>query len=113
VGTAGASSLDFDLTDLQVRFFSFNGGAAQLRLSLPARVEGMLAEIEAGAARIDLRVPAGLGLRLRVESANSLEIDPSRFARREGGLYESSDYAAAKYRADVSIHGGANSIKVS
>ena len=110
---AGASRLNLDLHDLQVKYLSFDGGASRITLTLPARVENMVADLEAGAASIDLTVPQGVGLRLRLKSVGTLKIDESRFVPREGRIYQSADYDTAKYRAEVNIEGGATSIRVS
>lgn len=109
---AGASRLDIDLSDLHVTHFSFSGGASRLNLTLPARVQNALVDIEAGAASIDLRIPEGVAMRFRTKSVGSLNIDETRFPRREGSIYQSSDYDAAQFRADVTIDGGATSIKI-
>jgi hypothetical protein len=109
---AGASRLDLDLTDLRVTYFSFEGGASNLNLILPAHVENTLVDIEAGAASIDVRVPDGVAMRFRTKSVGSLNIDENRFPHREGGIYQSTDYDAARYHAEVTVDGGATSIKV-
>ena len=109
---AGATNLNLDLRDLQIKYLSFDGGASRINLTLPARVENMIVDMEAGAASIDLNVPQGVGLRLRLKSVGSLKIDESRFVPREGRIYQSADYDIAHYRADVTIEGGATSIRV-
>jgi cell wall-active antibiotic response 4TMS protein YvqF len=109
---AGASRLDIDLADLRASSFSFEGGASNLNLTLPARVENALVDIQAGAASIDLQVSQGAALRLRMKSVGSLNVDEGRFPRREGGVYQSADYDTARYRADVTIEGGATSVTV-
>ncbi len=109
---AGASRLDLDLTDLRVKYFSFDGGASNLNVTLPAHVENTLVDIEAGAASIDLCVPQGVAVRFRTKSVGSLDIDESRFPRREDRIYQSADYDSAPRRADVTIDGGATSIKI-
>jgi hypothetical protein len=109
---AGASKLDVDLTDLRVSYFSFDGGAASLNLTLPARVESALADIDAGAASIDICVPPGVAMRLRIKSVGSLHIDEQRFQPRESGIYQSADFEAAKYHAEVTVSGGATSVTV-
>jgi hypothetical protein len=109
---AGASRLNLDLRDLQVKYLSFDGGASHVILTLPARVENMIADLEAGAASIELNIPQGLGLRLRLKSVGTLNIDEGRFVPREGRIYQSADYDTAKYRAEVNIEGGATSIRV-
>ena len=109
---AGASRLNLDLRDLQVKYLSFDGGASRITLTLPARVKNMVVDIEAGAAGIDLNVPQGVGLRLRLKSVGSANIDQTRFTPREGNIYQSLDYDTVKYRAEVTIEGGATSVKV-
>ena len=51
-------------------------------------------------------------MRLHAKSIGSLQIDESRFPRRDGNTYQSADYDAAVYRADVTVDGGATSIRV-
>ncbi len=109
---AGASRLDLDLTDLRVNYFSFEGGASRVDLTLPARVENAVVDVEAGAAHIELHVPQGVAMRLRAKSFGSLNIDEGRFPRRDG-FYQSADYDSAPYHAEVTIEGGATSIQVS
>ncbi len=110
---AGASRLDLDLTDLRVTHFAYDGGASNLNLTLPARVESMLADIDAGAASINVRVPEGVALRFRTKGVGSVHVNEQRFPMRETGLYQSADYDAAKYRADLTVDGGATSVTVS
>ncbi len=109
---SGASRLDLDLTDLKVTYFSFEGGASSVNVTLPARVENCLVEIEAGAAQINVSVPSGAALRFRSKGVGSLNIDAQRFPLRENGLYQSADYDSAKYHAEVTVDGGATSITV-
>ena len=109
---AGATRLNLDLTDLRVTYFSFEGGASHVDLTLPARMEHTLADLEAGAASIDVHVPEGVALRFRTKSVGSLDVDEKRFPKREAGIYQSADYDAAAYHAEVTVDGGATSIRV-
>ena len=109
---AGASKLDIDLTDLRVGYFSFNGGAASLNLTLPARMESTLVDIDAGAASIDVCVPQDVALRLRTKTVGSLRVDEQRFPAREAGIRQSPGYETAKYHAEITVNGGATSINV-
>jgi hypothetical protein len=109
---SGASRLDLDLSDLAVERLEFQGGASNLNLTLPARVSTFVSEIEAGAASIEVRVPKGVGLRLHAKSIGSLNLDERVFPRRAADLYESADYETATSRSDVSIDGGATSVRV-
>ncbi|MGE5072446.1 MAG: hypothetical protein ACM3MF_03385 [Anaerolineae bacterium] len=108
---AGATRLDFDLSDLKVTQLSFEGGASSLNLKLPQSVN-TLVDLEAGAASIDISVPAGVGLRLRTKSVGSLHIDGQRFPMLGTNLYQSADYDSAPCHAEVMIEGGATSVNV-
>ena len=110
---AGASRLDLDLSELQVTYFSFEGGASKVNLTLPGHVENSLVDIEAGAASIDIKVPEGVALRFRAKSFGSLNIDESRFPLRGERIYQSPDYDTAKNHVEVKVEGGATSLKVS
>jgi hypothetical protein len=109
---AGASRLNLDLSELRVKYFSFEGGASSVNLTVPARMENTLLDVEAGAASIDVKVPDGVALRFRAKSVGSLDVDENRFPRREGGMYQSADYDTAQYHAEVNVDGGATSIRV-
>ena len=110
--SSGATVLDVDLTDLQVRQFSFDGGASRLNLALSSRVERALVDVKAGAAGVEIRVPDRVALRFRAKGAGSLHVNEDRFPRLEAGLFQSPDYESAMYRADVSVEGGATSVRI-
>jgi len=109
---SGASRLDLDLTDLRVTSLAFDGGASRIHLNLPARVENAVANIQAGAAQIEVQVPSGVALRFRSKVVGRLLIDESRFPRLEEGLYQSADYTSAQYHAEVTVDGGATSVRI-
>lgn len=109
---SGASRLDLDLSELQVTYFSFEGGASKLNLTLPGHVVNAIVDIEAGAASIDMKVPEGAALRFRTKSVGSLKIDESRFPLRGEGVYQSADYDSARYHVEVNVEGGATSLRV-
>jgi hypothetical protein len=110
---AGAAELDFDLSDLHVRRFSYDGGAASLRLKPPAVMDNCLLELDAGAASLVVVVPDGVSARFRLETVGSLNVDESRFPRREDGIYQSTDYETAARRVEIVLDGGATSVNIS
>lgn len=110
---AGAASMDFDLTDLQVKLFKLETGASSTRLKLPAHAGQTVVEIEGGAASYTIMVPQGVAARVSMEGGlSALEIDERRFPRQAGGYYQSPDYDTAANRAEIRIEGGASSITV-
>ncbi len=110
---AGASSLDFDLRPLRLSSLKLNCGASSIRLTLPERPENTRVDFEMGAASLEIHVPQGVALRLKVQGgANSLKVDESRFPLHAEGVYQSADFDAAPYKVEMSLEGGANSIQV-
>ncbi|GAB4480242.1 MAG: hypothetical protein OHK0031_01220 [Anaerolineales bacterium] len=110
---AGASSLDFDLRPLRLTSLKLDCGASSIRLTLPERSESARVDFQMGAASLDVTVPQGVALRLKVTGgANSLTVDESRFPLSADGFYQSPDFAAAPYKVEMSLEGGANSVQI-
>jgi len=112
---AGASSLDFDLTDVRLTYLGVDAGASSVKVKLPANAGHTLVDFESGAASIDLIVPAGVGARIRFEQGiSSINVDESRFplVTSMRNLYQSADYDSTANRVEINLEGGANSVKV-
>lgn len=110
---AGASSLDFALTLLKVTNLKVDMGASTLQLKLPANAGYTYIEINAGAATLDISTPPGVALRLRTkQEATSFNIDLSRFPLQSSGLYQSADYESAANKVEITLSGGANTVKI-
>jgi hypothetical protein len=108
----GASSMEVDLSELQVKSFKLDTGASSTKLLLPKQAKNTVVDIDAGAASLDIRVPDGVAARIRVEQGvSALRIDP-RFPYFQGGVYQSSDYDTAANRVEISLEAGAGSIDV-
>ncbi len=111
--SAGASNVTLDLSDLLVTYAKLETGASSVHLTLPARTESTLMDIEAGAASLDITVPEGVAARLRVkEGLTSLSIDNNRFPCLEGGIHQSPDYDKAAHRVELNIEAGVGSINI-
>ena len=110
---AGASSLDFDLTDLKVTHMKVDMGASTLKVKFPASAGNTVLDVESGAATLDLSVPQGVGALLRLkQGASSVDVDTSRFVMQSDGFYESADYATTANKVEINLNGGANTVKV-
>lgn len=110
---AGASSLDFDLTNVKLTYLGVDTGASSLKVKLPANAGHSLVDVESGAATIDITVPDGVGCRIRIEQGMStINIDNSRFPHLDGGIYQSSDYDSAANKVEISLEGGANTVTI-
>jgi hypothetical protein len=110
---SGASASTLDLTNLKVVDLDIDTGASSTEVSLPANAGNTRVDIDSGAASLNLHVPAGVAARIRVKSGiASVNVDSNRFPRQDGGLYESSDYATAANRADITIDTGVGSVEI-
>jgi len=112
---AGASSMDFDMTDIRLSFLGVDTGASSLKVKLPANAGHTLVDIEAGAASIDLLVPAGVGARIRFDQGvSSMDIDEQRFPffAASANLRQSADYDSAANKVEINLEGGASSIRI-
>lgn len=110
---AGATQLDFDLSDLKVTRIKVDMGASSLKVRLPISAGYTRMDVDSGAATIDINVPQGVALRLSLnQSASSLDVDQGRFSMQDNHLYQSVDYETAANKVEISLNGGANAVKV-
>lgn len=109
----GATSLDFDFTDVKLEFLGVDMGASSLTLKLPANAGRTLVDVESGAASVDIAIPQGVAARIRMEQGiSSNDIDLSRFPNVTEGMYQSPDFDNATNRAEINLEGGANSVRI-
>jgi hypothetical protein len=110
---SGASESRIDLSELRVPYLKLETGASSTALTLPAQAGNTLAEINAGVASVDIRVPEGVAARIRIkEGLSARSINSARFPRLEGNLYQSPDYDQAANRVELNIEAGVGSISI-
>lgn len=112
---AGASNLNLNMSDVKLVLLKVETGASTLQVKLPTSAGYTLVEVESGAASIDLSVPENVGARIRSEQgASSMDLDQNRFKPMEGmrNVYQSANYSEAANQVEITLKGGANSIKV-
>lgn len=113
--SAGASKLFFDLTDVRLTFLGVDAGASNITVLLPQNAGKSLVDIESGAASVDVKFPLGVGGRIRLDQgASSIQIDKTRFLPQENlpGVYQSADYDTASSKVELTLDGGANTVRV-
>ena len=109
----GASDLNLDLRELNVQSLNVEAGAADIDVVLPANAGRTTAEFTIGAADLDITVPAGVAARIDFEGGiSSLNIDESRFPKR-GDRYVSPDFESAANRVTIKIEAGVSDITIS
>ena len=107
----GANKSVIDLRNMNITELKLETGASDTHLTLPSRGR-FHADLDLGAASLEVIVPEGLSARIRASlGAANMHIDKSRFPG-QGSFYQSPDYETAANAVDMTIDAGAASIKV-
>ncbi len=108
----GAASIDLDLTDLKTRSLYLDAGAASVDIRMPANAGDVDAEINAGAASIDVRIPQGVEAHIvNATDLSSFDVR-SRFPSISNRAFQSPGYPEAVNRIYLEIIGGVSSVSV-
>jgi hypothetical protein len=108
----GASESILDLSGLKATDVVVETGASSTELTLPANAGFSNVKVNSGVASMKIRIPAGVGANIHVQSGLSdLKIDKSRFVQ-EGEYYRSPDYATAVNKVDLFVETGVGSVEI-
>lgn len=109
----GASESHLDLAGLRASAVSLKTGASSTTLTLPGQPVGTcVVRIEAGAASIQAKVPAGVEAFVRTESGlGDVHVDRARFLPVPGG-YQTAGYANATNRLEIKASVGVASFRL-
>jgi DNA-binding MarR family transcriptional regulator len=110
----GASGVDLDARELELRGVRLDGGANKLEMRLPAPHGSVSVCIDGGVNRVRIQRPEGVPLQLQVQGgANRLEFDAQRFGAVGGELrLASPGWELATDRYVVEVQGGASRLIV-
>jgi hypothetical protein len=107
----GASRSTVDLTDLKVVDLKVDTGASETDLNLPAAAGFTDAKVSCGAAKMTIRIPAGVAAHIHADAGlASVKVD-SRFVKGTDG-WESPEFATAVNKVDLKIETGVGSVEV-
>ena len=110
---AGAAEIDLDLRNLDLQRLEIKAGAADIDVVMPAAAGKTEASIEVGAASLRITVPEGVAARIVVDAGlSSIQVDEGRFAQLKGDVYTSPDFARAANRLDITIDAGASHVEI-
>ena len=110
---AGAAEIDLDLRNLDLQRLEIKAGAADIDVVMPAAAGKTEASIEVGAASLRITVPEGVAAHIEVDAGlSSVQIDEGRFAQQTGDVYTSPDFARAANRLDITIDAGASHVEI-
>lgn len=110
--TLDATSSDVDLKALNLTALNAEANASTFRLVLPASYTGdAKGRIKAAAGNVQVTVPPGAAVRIRIETKAGSRDVPSRFIQKNGG-YETPEYAGAKNRLTLTISANAGRVTI-
>jgi hypothetical protein len=110
----GAGQSTFDLSNLLVRSFTLKSGAGQVTIDLPRAAGQSIVDLQSGAGEVTIVAPPGVGVYLHTKNGLGLagvQVPPGRYEKVADGL-QSSDYATAENRVDVTLHLGIGQVDV-
>ena len=100
---AGATGLDLDLRDLNLRRLDIEAGVSDIRVLLPTSAGQTYVDIAAGATNIELMVPDSVAAHIDIASPlGSTWVAPGRFMEIDD-VYQSANYSEARNRVRVEI----------
>ena len=109
--SAGSSSTNLDLKDVQIARLDVDAGASSLNVDFGDKVSGVTAAIHAGASSVTITVPKTMGVKLSLKGGLSSK-NISDFNQTGPESFQSINYGAAPGKIDLSIDAGVSSITV-
>lgn len=109
--TSGASTIDFDSSNLELENLNFKSGASKLNLKFGSRATTSIADIDAGVSTINISLPRDLGARINTKTGLSSQsfID---FRQTGENTFESINYASSTKNIQINLEAGVSSISV-
>ena len=109
----GGAEAHLDLSSLRVSSVEMSVGAATASVRLPENAGLTTMHVSGGASTITLEIPQGVAARIQHHGGlNTLNVDQNRFPLVGEGLYQSSDYATATNKVDITLETGVTTIQV-
>ncbi len=108
---AGASSVNYDLSQFKVRKFSLDGGAGSFKITLGNKYPDVKIDINAGASSLTLRVPENTGCDLEITAVMSGK-HLSGFTKVNNGHYQTENYDTAKNKIQLNVDAAVSSFRI-
>ena len=100
---AGATEVDQNLRDLNVRRLAIEAGTSDIGVHLPTNVRMMDVDISGGVLNVELVVPHNVAAHIEIGAPlGSVRVDPHRYVHT-GGIYQSPCYSRARNRVNIDI----------
>jgi len=108
---AGASSVNYDLSNFKVRKISLDGGAGSFKITLGDKYPDVKVDIEAGASSLTLRVPKNTGCDLDITAVMSGKHLPG-FKKISNGHYQTENYDTTRNKIHLNVDAAVSSFRI-
>lgn len=107
---SGASELNFDFTEINLKSFIIKSGASAIDIKLGNKADQVSGEFNVGASDIKIQIPKGIGARIKADTG----ITGKSFEgfTQKGDYYENAEYVTATKKIELTIKAGASNIRV-
>jgi hypothetical protein len=107
----GAANINFDLSKFNIASLDLDGGASSMKLKLGDRNPLSKVDIEAGAASIDIEVPASAGVEINTETVLTSRNFPG-FKKISKGQFRTDNFNTATSKIIIDVDAGVSSLNV-
>lgn len=109
---SGVGNVDIDLSSLKVTQLDLSGGVGNTTVTFPAASGTTRASIDSGVGNIRVRIPEGVGARVRLEKGlGNVNVRNNRLSH-SGNDYVSNNYDTATNKLELDINGGVGNITI-
>ncbi|HEY9115298.1 MAG TPA: DUF5668 domain-containing protein [Bacteroidales bacterium] len=108
---AGASAMDFDLSNYKVSKLDIDGGAASFKIKLGSEYEITTVNIDAGASSIEIMVPETSGCDLKISSVLT-DRSLKGFEKTDHGHYRTSNFEEAENKIYLNVEAAVSSYSI-
>lgn len=106
----GATTIDYDLSKFKVEQFTIKSGASDINIIAP-QYNGDI-NINSGVSRIDITIPANVGVILRLDTGISIKELDKDFQVQENNTYISKNYNDSEYQLNINVDSGLSQISI-
>ena len=106
----GATTIDYDLSKFKVEQFTIKSGASDINIIAP-QYNGDI-NINSGVSKIDITIPANVGVILRLDTGISMKELDKDFQIQENNTYISKNYNDSEYQLNINVDSGLSQISI-
>jgi hypothetical protein len=108
---AGASTMDFDLSNFKITKLDINGGAASFKIKLGSETKETTVNIDAGASSIEIMVPESSGCDLKISSVLT-DRNLKGFEKADHGHYITSNFEESENKIYLNVEAAVSSYSI-